>query len=178
MIMTWDFYIIPKNIFNKLIWFSCDSLSKCYFKKGIHYWQGTFYRPERIQTNLVRCHGFVINKKVRVRLLLPCRTLTSFAYKLTLLFWHFFQDIEKPIFINGPTCPWYNPVLFFFFFNFYWNIVDLQCCIRFCYTVKWIICIHIHPLLFRFFSHRGHYRVLTTVPCAVEQVLINYLVCI
>ena len=117
MIMTWDFYIIPKNIFNKLIWFSCDSLSKCYFKKGIHYWQGTFYRPERIQTNLVRCHGFVVNKKVRVRLLLPCRTLTSFAYKLTLLFWHFFQDIEKPIFINGPTCPWYNPVLFFFFFQ-------------------------------------------------------------
>ena len=25
-----------------------------------------------------------------------------------------------------------------FFFNFYWSIVDLQCCVSFSYTAKWI----------------------------------------
>ena len=36
--------------------------------------------------------------------------------------------------------------------------------------------IHIYPLFFRFFSHTGHYRVLSQVPCASQQVLISYLV--
>ena len=35
--------------------------------------------------------------------------------------------------------------------------------------------IHIYPLFFRFFSHIGHYRVLSRVPCAIEQLLISYL---
>ena len=36
--------------------------------------------------------------------------------------------------------------------------------------------IHIHiSLFFRFFSHIGHYRVLSRVPCAIQQVLISYL---
>ena len=30
--------------------------------------------------------------------------------------------------------------------------------------------IYIYPLLFRFFFHRGHYRVLSRVPCATWQV--------
>ena len=35
--------------------------------------------------------------------------------------------------------------------------------------------IYIYPLFFRFFSHIGHYRVLSRVPCAIQQVLISYL---
>ena len=34
---------------------------------------------------------------------------------------------------------------------------------------------YIYPLFFRFFSHIGHYRVLSRVPCAIQQVLISYL---
>ena len=35
--------------------------------------------------------------------------------------------------------------------------------------------IYIYPLFFRFFSHLGHYRVLSRVPCAVQQILMSYL---
>ena len=35
--------------------------------------------------------------------------------------------------------------------------------------------IYIYPLFFRFFSHIGDYRVLSRVPCAIQQVLISYL---
>ena len=35
--------------------------------------------------------------------------------------------------------------------------------------------VYIYPLFFRFFSHIGHYRVLSRVPCAIQQVLICYL---
>ena len=38
--------------------------------------------------------------------------------------------------------------------------------------------IHIHRstlLFFIFFSHIGHYRVLSRVPCAIQQVPISYL---
>ena len=33
------------------------------------------------------------------------------------------------------------------------------------------VCVCIHTLFFRFFSHIGHYRVLSRVPCTVPQVL-------
>ena len=38
-----------------------------------------------------------------------------------------------------------------------------------------VIYIYIYPLFFRFFSYTGHYRVLSRVPCAIQQVLISYL---
>ena len=39
-----------------------------------------------------------------------------------------------------------------------------------------VIHIHISTLFFfRLFSHIGHYRVLSRVPCAIQQVLISYL---
>ena len=50
-------------------------------------------------------------------------------------------------------------------FFFYWSIVDLQYCVSFCYTAKWISYTYIH--FFRFFSHIVHYRVLSWVPCAI-----------
>ena len=34
--------------------------------------------------------------------------------------------------------------------------------------------IHIYPRFFRFFSHIGHYRVLSLVHCALQQVLTGY----
>ena len=35
--------------------------------------------------------------------------------------------------------------------------------------------IYTYPLCFRFFFHVDHYRVLNRVPCAIQQVLIDYL---
>ena len=54
--------------------------------------------------------------------------------------------------------------IFFSFLNVYWRIIDLQCCFSFCCTAQWISYTnaYIH-LFFRFFSHIGHYRVLSRV---------------
>ena len=35
--------------------------------------------------------------------------------------------------------------------------------------------IYMYPLFFRFYSHIGHYRVLSRVPSAIQQILISYL---
>ena len=35
--------------------------------------------------------------------------------------------------------------------------------------------IYIQPLFFRFFSHIGYYRILSRVPCAIQEVLADYL---
>ena len=35
--------------------------------------------------------------------------------------------------------------------------------------------LYIYSLIFRFLSHIGHYRLLSRVPCATQQVLISYL---
>ena len=52
-----------------------------------------------------------------------------------------------------------------FFFNFYWSIVDLQCCVG---TEKWTGYTYTYIHSFRFFFHTGHYRVLSIVPCAIQ----------
>ena len=67
------------------------------------------------------------------------------------------------------------------FLKIYQSIVDFQCCIRYQFQVyrnvsylyiHVCVCVCIHS--FTFFHHVGHYRVLSRVPCALEQVLIIY----
>lgn len=36
--------------------------------------------------------------------------------------------------------------------------------------------LHIYPVTFRVFSHTGHYRVLSGVPCAIWSLLVIYFV--
>ena len=59
---------------------------------------------------------------------------------------------------------------YLFIITFYWSIVDLQYCVSFRCTAK-----QIYPLFFRFFFNKGHQRVLSRVPCAIQQALISYL---
>ena len=35
---------------------------------------------------------------------------------------------------------------------FYWNIVDLQCCVNFCYTAKWLSYTYVYSFLLRFIT--------------------------
>ena len=52
--------------------------------------------------------------------------------------------------------------------QFYWSIVDSQCCANFHYTAKWFSYTYIYTFFFRFFSHLGYYRILSRVPCAIQ----------
>ena len=60
---------------------------------------------------------------------------------------------------------------FVFFKNSCWSIVDLQCCVSFCRAAKWISYTYAYVAYIysfsRVFSHIGHYRVLSRVPCAI-----------
>ena len=58
--------------------------------------------------------------------------------------------------------------IYLFILNFYCGIFDLQCCVNFRCPAKWINCTYtyIHSF-FRCFSHIGHYKVLSRVPCAI-----------
>ena len=48
----------------------------------------------------------------------------------------------------------------FFLKNFYWGIIDLQCCVKFqTYSKVNLLYKYIYPLFFLFFSHISHYRV-------------------
>ena len=59
------------------------------------------------------------------------------------------------------------------FFN--WILVDLQRVLVSGVQQSDSV-IHIRvPTVFSFFSHMGHYRILSRVPCAIQQILINYL---
>ena len=49
--------------------------------------------------------------------------------------------------------------------NFYWSIVNLQCCKFQVYIRVNLLYISTYPLFFRFFSHVRHYRVLSSFLC-------------
>ena len=84
---------------------------------------------------------------------------------------------------NVSQCTYYNisfrqpRFLKLFFFKLIFIIVDLQCCIIFLlYNRVNLLYIHIYPLFFRFYSHIGHYRVLSRVPCAICSIIAIVLV--
>ena len=60
-------------------------------------------------------------------------------------------------------------LFFHLIFILYWSIVDLQCCVTFRCTAKWFSYTYTYiPSFLRFFSHIGHYRVLSRVHCAIQ----------
>ena len=87
-----------------------------------------------------------------------------------------FAGLETECF---PFCPWMLVFVFVsawlaevsdgdcvrnFFFNvFYWSIVDLQCCVSFCYVAKWFSYAYIYTFFFRFFSILLYHRILFSV---------------
>jgi len=50
--------------------------------------------------------------------------------------------------------------------NFYWCVVALQCCVRFCCAVKWISCVYACIDLCIVPSWLGHHRAPSRVPCS------------
>ena len=55
------------------------------------------------------------------------------------------------------------------------NIVDLQCWVNFRCAAKRCSYKYTHIYSFRFFSHTGYYRVLSRVPRATKQILIDHI---
>ena len=66
-------------------------------------------------------------------------------------------------------------ILFFFLkkFMFSWSIVDLQCCVNFFGTAKWLSYPYdMHMFFFIFFSIMVYLRILSIVPCAIQWTLL------
>ena len=57
----------------------------------------------------------------------------------------------------------------------YRSIIDLQHSVS---DAQKVIQLYMCPFFCRFFSHVGYYRILNRVPCAVQEVLVDYLFCI
>ena len=66
----------------------------------------------------------------------------------------------------------------FFFFKFYWSIVDLECYVRLRYTAKWLscVCVYTHTHVYIFFSTRGYYRYWIYFPVLYRFLLVIYFV--
>ena len=65
-------------------------------------------------------------------------------------------------------------VLICFLKKFYWSPTDLQCCVNFSCTAKWLsfiymcVYIYIYVFFFIFFSIIVYQRILNIVPCAIQ----------
>ena len=55
--------------------------------------------------------------------------------------------------------------------NFYWSIVDLECCVNFCCIAKWLSCTHAYNLFYSFslWFITGYWNI---VPCAMHDDLV------
>ena len=63
-----------------------------------------------------------------------------------------FASVINGKFLSGTTTAFFLHFIRFLFLFFYWNIVDLQCCVGFRYTAKWFsfIYIYIYIYIFRY----------------------------
>ena len=75
----------------------------------------------------------------------------------------------------GDPCFILHAVRFIYLFLiFYWREGDLQCCVSFRCTIKWISYVYtcISSSFLRFFSHISHYRVLSRVLSPINRFLV------
>ena len=63
----------------------------------------------------------------------------------------------------------------FFKKKFYWNIVNLQCCVSGVQQSDSAMQIHIYLFSFRFFSIIDYNKILNIVPCAIQKVLLLFI---
>ena len=95
---------------------------------------------------------------------LPSQRISSHLPDISLLVfiwrWHFWTHIGAWLarsneLLSEWGLPWISQPLFFliYFTLFYSRTVDLQCCINFCCTSKWLsyVCAHIHTHIYIFF---------------------------
>ena len=66
-------------------------------------------------------------------LLLPCPSYCIFLE--CILYFYFLNFLS----LGNLNLPFFSPLN-----NFYWTLVDLQCCVSFYYAAKWIIYTHVH----------------------------------
>ena len=79
--------------------------------------------------------------------------------------------LEKlPFFVNSTVCFLYihEARCAFYYYFFYWSIVDLQCRVSFCCTAEWLSFTDTYVPFFMFFSIMVYPRRLDIVPCAVQ----------
>ena len=60
-----------------------------------------------------------------------------------------------------------------YFISIFWSVVDLQCCVNFCYTAKWFGYTHIYTF-FIFFSIMVYPRILNIVPMLYIRTLLFF----
>ena len=63
-------------------------------------------------------------------------------------------------------------VLFLFPINFYWSMVDLQCCVNFCCTELWFIYIYTHTHSFLIFSIMAYHKIEYSSLCYTVRTLL------